>query len=184
MNERWAPIAGYDGFYEVSDLGRVKSLKRKCLCPQVKGGCRTVPEKMLLGSPWGPYLAVTLMKDGTRWRRNIQWLVADAFLGPKPSPELEVCHNDSNYTNNRWDNLRYDTRSGNFKDKLKNGTHIRGQNNPWSKLTDAQVVEIRNIGRSMTQQKVADMYGVGQATISKIILGIRFISTETDRPCR
>jgi hypothetical protein len=161
MTERWLPVVGFEGLYEVSDLGRVKSVDRTC--PSKDGGTRTVPEKMLNGSAWGPYLCVTLFRDGVRLRQNIQWLVMYAFVGPKLDPDWEVCHDDGRHHNNRLSNLRYDTRVGNFADKVIHGTHQRGERHGNAKLTDEQAMSVlRDLRRP---QEIALEYGVSDATV-------------------
>lgn len=164
MFERWLPVVGFEGLYEVSDLGRVRSLQRTC--PSKDGRLRTVPEKMLKGSAWGPYLCVTLQRDGRRLRQNIQWLVMLAFVGPKLHPDWEVCHNDGNHHNNREGNLRYDTRSGNFADKVPHNTHQRGERHGQAKLTNEQARSIFVDERHA--DIVADEHRVSAATVYAI----------------
>lgn len=167
MIEEWRAVVGYEGIYEVSSLGRVRSITRKCRSPS-SGGERRVPGKILKPTPWGPYLSVTLYRDGKGLRQNIQWLVIIAFVGARPLG-MEVCHNDSDHHNNRASNLRYDTRAGNFSDKLKNGTHQRGENSGCAKLTQNQVNKIRSLKGVRTQQSIADEFLVTQAHIGRIL---------------
>lgn len=161
MSERWLPVVGYEGLYEVSDIGRVRSIERSC--GSKNGGTRTVPKKLLKGSPWGPYLCVTLYRDGERLRQNIQWLVVLAFIGPKLNPDWEVCHDDGKHHNNCLSNLRYDTRAGNFADKVRHGTHQRGERHGNAKLTDEQALTI--LGDPRRPQEIAREYGVSNAAI-------------------
>lgn len=165
--ERWLPVVGYEGLYEVSNDGHVRSLQRSCLSKS--GKTRTVPGKILKGSAWGPYLCVTLFRESVRLRRNIQWLVAAAFIGPKPSPKLEVCHNDGEHHNNRDWNLRYDTRAGNFADKKRHGTSNAGAANLNAKLTEAQAREILVGGGDPST--VAAEYGISPVTVYAIRRG-------------
>lgn len=110
--EEWRPAPGYKGCYEVSSLGRVRSLSRP-----------RHPGRILKPQP-GPsgYLRVHLSRDGVRRHRKIHVLVARAFLGERP-PGLEVRHLDGNHANNVITNLTYGTRSENQLDRVRHGTH-------------------------------------------------------------
>lgn len=92
MDERWMPIVGFENAYEVSDIGRVRSLKRnKIITPEVtaKG-----------------YLRVSLYADGRCRHKKVHRLVLSAFDGVS---DLQVDHRDDDKANNRLDNLRYCT---------------------------------------------------------------------------
>ena len=121
MTEHWRPIIGYEGLYEVSDHGRVKSLERRS---HLYGGrYRTYPE--MIRTPvdiFGGYKAVKLTRDRRRIQRTVHTLVLTAFVGPRPDG-LVACHNDSNPTNNRLENLRWDTQSSNILDCVSVGNH-------------------------------------------------------------
>ena len=103
--ERWRPVAGGEG-YEVSDFGRVKSL-------------RWTPPRILKPGPsnYG-HLSVVL---GPRNTRMVHQLVLIAFVGPRP-PKMEVRHLDGNPANNRLENLCWGTRSDNIRDAIRHGT--------------------------------------------------------------
>lgn len=93
-------------------------------------------------SPNG-YLFVVFTVNDRSVTRQIHPLVLAAFVGPRP-PGKCACHADGTRTNNRIDNLRWDTRSANERDKERHGTSNRGQRNGQSKLTAEQVEEIRS----------------------------------------
>lgn len=117
--EQWLPIVGWEGLYEVSDLGRVRSLDR-----ELDGKFR----KRMRGRVLSPILSghhyplVQLCRDGAVERHRVHRLVAQAFLGPCPVG-MNVCHWDDNPLNNQLSNLRYGTRSDNMRDRVRNGTH-------------------------------------------------------------
>lgn len=68
--------------------------------------------------------------------------------------------------------LRWDTRSGNFKDKLAHGTDNRGEKSPLAKLSESDVNEIRKLRGKVTQQSLADRFGVDPSNICKIQRGV------------
>ena len=133
MQEVWRPVVGWEGLYEVSSIGRVKCLPRKW-----------VPTARLLKIVHHPgkYPQVGLCSPKRNLTRMVHQLVAEAFLGPCPLG-MEVCHNDGSRSNNRLDNLRYDTRKNNHADKDTHGTMARGETCAQSKLKEADVLAIR-----------------------------------------
>jgi hypothetical protein len=111
-SEIWLPVVGWEGFYEVSDLGRV----RRIFLPPFEG------YRVLRPSLCTYHPSVSLSRRSRVVRRTVHVLVAAAFLGPRP-PGLEVCHNDGNKMNAAASNLRYDTHQANEHDKRIHGTH-------------------------------------------------------------
>ena len=109
--ERWLSVPGYEGRYEVSDQGTVRTLRR----PRVKGG----PLKPWAGE-WG-HLHVNLRRDGQQKQWAVHRLVALIFIGPCPDG-LEVRHLDGNPANNAVDNLAYGTHAENMQDMIAHGT--------------------------------------------------------------
>ena len=163
-NERWLPVAGYRGIYEVSDWGRVRSLER-----QVKtcgGALRRVPARVLRLAPdrFG-HMRVGLHREGRQQQLYVHRLVLEAFVGTCPDG-MEACHGDGDPANNRLEFLRWDTPAANQADRLRHGTHIRGERHKLSKLTEAEVLAIRVDSRP--HRKVATDYGVSHAAVSLI----------------
>ncbi len=101
VNEIWMPVVGFEGLYEVSNLGRVKSLKRNT----TSGGImKTNINK--------GYEYVHLCKNGKHYNGKVHRLVAEAFL-PNPQYKREVNHKDENKLNNSLANLEWATRKEN-----------------------------------------------------------------------
>ena len=119
--EQWKPVHGYEGIYEVSSHGRVRSLDRTVTYSD--GHVRSHKGKVLRATlnPGG-YPVVSLYRQGRPKNCYVHALVAEAFFGTRPKG-MEVCHNDGDPTNNHLDNLRYGTRSDNMLDRVRHGTN-------------------------------------------------------------
>ena len=167
MEELWKDIPGYEGRYQVSNLGRVKSLPR-VRRQRAKSGTlhdHKVPGRILKPRQKNSgHLQVQLCGVN----RAVHRLVLAAFVGPCPEG-MEVCHNDSNPTNNRLDNLRYGTRHSNRVDMVLRGNEGR------QKLSVGDVQDIRSrldLGASIAD--LAREYGVVYTTVWNIKRGITF----------
>lgn len=97
-NEKWKDIKGYEGLYQISNIGRVRSINYH----------RKIGMKRII-KPWKAgdgYLQIHLYKNGKREKRYIHRLVAEAFLS-NPNSESEVNHKDENKTNNCVENIEW-----------------------------------------------------------------------------
>jgi len=137
--ESWRSIKEFEGLYEVSDWGRVRSLQR-ITASGLRGG--KILGARLSGKAQRP--KVGLSKDGVVTEREVHSLVLEAFIGPRP-PGHEACHNDGNRLNNVLANLRWDSRAANHADSVRHGTakYPNGEENGRAKLTIQDVAEIR-----------------------------------------
>lgn len=115
--EEWRPVVGYEGAYEVSNLGRVRSLPRVVM----RGANGPLPVRGRILKQVRSQEVYRQVGIGGRPRR-VHHLVAEAFIGPRP-PGLEICHNNGDGADNRASNLRYDTKSANELDRVRHGTH-------------------------------------------------------------
>lgn len=110
MTETWRPVVGWEGFYEVSDQGQVRSVPR----PKCSG-------RILRAHPnQKGYLIVVFSGAGKRRAFAVHRLVAEAFIGPIPDG-WHTCHIDGNTENNSAPNLRYATPSENNRDIIRHG---------------------------------------------------------------
>lgn len=143
-SERWVPVAWFEGLYEVSDHGRVKSLERVVPLrdhPFLKQ--RTLPERILrmkVNKPSGRAYArhqVTLCKDGLEYTFNVARLVAQAFL-PNPNGYELVLHLDDDATNNHYSNLQWGTHAENVSQAVDRHRYVRGELHHASRLTQMQ----------------------------------------------
>lgn len=127
--EEWRHIRGFEGVYQVSNLGRVRSLDRVSVFHQsgrkvsrpIKGKLREPADRL-------GYETVHLNREGKPKAMQVHRLVAEAFL-PNPENLPFVLHWDDDRKNNRADNLRWGSASDNSFDAVRNGRH------PWAKKT-------------------------------------------------
>lgn len=164
----WKPIASLDGLYEASSEGEIRSVPRLG-----NDGRRTYGGKVIKPRPvTGGYLAVTPSVRNKVLYRKVARLVCEAFHGPPPTPSHHAAHRDGNRQNNRPENLRWLTGSENEADKIAHGTALLGERAPAAKLSDGDVVKIRNLlADGATQLQVAQMFGVSQSCIGRINTG-------------
>lgn len=110
----WRPVVGYEGLYEVSGHGQVRSVPRTDSLGRPQGG---VILKTYLS--YG-YQALKLSKDGKKRHHDVHVLVLESFKGSRPEG-CQGCHRDDDRTNNRLLNLYWGTRSQNMRDAYRNG---------------------------------------------------------------
>lgn len=164
--EEWRPIPSLDGWFDASTLGRIRSWKGLGQKPQ-----RQASPKIL--APTGAnYPQVSAYAVGEKQkRRTVHSLVAEAFLGPKPDG-LHVCHRDNDRWNNRPSNLRYGTVSSNQMDRIEHGTSNRGTANGQSRFTNAEVLEIVQLGKGgMSAREIGLRMGRTRESVRNILNG-------------
>lgn len=119
MREEWRDIVGYEGFYQVSNMGSVRSLTRTFM--RSDGSRVTYRGKILNPSCPCPYLTVVLSKKNKHYTTRVHRLVAEAFI-PNPDGLRCIDHIDCDKTNNRVDNLRWCTHAENTRYAKENGS--------------------------------------------------------------
>jgi HNH endonuclease/NUMOD4 motif len=172
--EEWRQVVGFEGFYEVSNWGRVRSVAR---------GTGRKTGKLLIARSHirDEYLSVVLstnLRNATEYK--IHRLVLEAFKGPCPENK-EVDHIDGNRTNNTLPNLRYLDHAENMRAAVgRRGKWQKpmvfpvrkGAENPAAKLTTAHVNDIRRLRiEGMTVPAIAKEFGVTPRHIFKILSG-------------
>ena len=169
-SEIWLDIKGYEGSYQVSSLGRVKSLARVI---EYRKGIYGNKKEIILKTfkDRKGYLKYKLCKNGKEKSVISHRLVALAFLhnlNQKP----EVNHINGIKDDNRLENLEWCTSSENtihaLNEKLKIPQKV--SEHGMSKLTEEKVLEIRLIGRTKTTKELGKMYNVDRTLISKVLL--------------
>ena len=118
------------------------------------------------------YLGFCYHKDGKRTTLSVHNCVAKLFLGDRSAEGLHVLHEDGNRLNNKKENLYWGTHEQNMKDMIRHGTMAKGEKNGRAKLKETDIYKIKELrSTGMTQQKIADFFGVSQRLISLILLG-------------
>jgi len=163
--ETWADVPGFEGSYQVSDRGRVRSLDRVIKVDGKRGRFEYVKRGQMLApqNDAHGYLHVAIGKGNVQ---KIHRLVLAAFVGPCPVGQ-EVRHMNGDSRDNRLANLVYGTRLENMADRIRHGGSGRGEKNPGSKLTRTDVLAIR--ASTDKGVELAERFGVSRATISLII---------------
>lgn len=171
MTEVWKDIPGYEGCYQASNLGRVKSLPRVVERIERSGRAVAQPVRERILKPTinkRGYKSVVLRSGGRSVTHEVHTLVALAFLGPHPGAGTQVRHMDGNRLNCKAANLCYGTRSENQLDLYRyRGWHHR--------LTEDDAREIRKrLGAGERGRDLAKEYGVCERNISAIKTGRTF----------
>lgn len=167
--ENWRAVVGFEGFYEVSDQGRVRSLARKITIRkpgQAPYNMHFQP-KVLKPLVSRGYRHIVLWNQGVRSDLTIRSLVLTAFVGPRPDG-MHACHNNGDSADDRLSNLRWDWPKANNADKRAHGTHQQGERSPASKLTAGDVAAIREAKGAATQSEIGARFGIAQSQVSRI----------------
>lgn len=161
MKEIYKDIIGYEGFYQVSNLGNVKRLnyrnsgKERCLKNYLSH----------IG-----YYKICLSKNSKVITVNVHRIISQAFI-PNPENKSQVNHKDGNKLNNNVENLEWVTSKENTQHAHNIGliNTSKGEDRNFSKLTEKQVLEIRKIGKLKTQIELSRIYNVNQSLISYVL---------------
>jgi len=159
--EIWKPVVGYEGLYEVSNYGRIKSFHI-----YRDGFIR----KSYTYNKYG-HQQIKLAKKGIQKGKQLHLLVLEAFISPRPENK-EGSHIDGNPTNNFIGNLTWETHEINMQRQVEHDTIAKGSSNGHSKLNEEQIPRIRKmLSRGMTQKQIGLQFGVHNTTISRIQRG-------------
>lgn len=195
INEEWRPVVGWDWIYEVSDQGNIR---RMIDARRPKRGPKILkPTINKFGYAW---VTLQFLEERRKKAAFIHVLVAEAFVGPKPSAKHEVNHKDSSKGNNRYTNLEWVTHKKNQEHAVESGRYlsgdkhprktnasawnntvwpserpyIAGENNGQAKLTDAEATEIKILykGGDLTQGELAKRFNVSKSAVTHLCAGI------------
>lgn len=179
--ERWRPVVGLEGRYEVSDLGRVRNVERVAWR---RRGYGPTPGQLYASRCSAKIRALHTTDDGyqqvklaDRGSVRVHVLVLESFVGPCP-PGKEGCHDDGDPGNNQLGNLRWDTHQANGVDMIRHGRSPRGERQGAHKLTTASVIAIR-ARASDDPHALALEFGTQAPNIRRVQRG----QTWKDTPC-
>ena len=164
MTEVWAPVPGWEGYYEVSTHGRVRGVERTAFNGRSRdAGVQGRVLSVFLSQEGYP--CAHLWKSGKRTLRKVHTLVLTAFVGPRPDG-MEACHENDVKADNRLENLRWDTKRANAADK-------RGNQRQPRKLSAEVVIEMRRLRKEegLPFAEIAKRFGCSRAAAQKAISG-------------
>lgn len=162
--EEWRDVPGYEGFYQVSNLGRVRSVDRVVVYGRYHRGQTKIHHGKICipALNTNGHLNAHLSRLGSIKTCQVHCLVALAFHGSRP-PRSHVHHLDENPLNNRAGNLVYLLKG------VHRSLHSTGEENPRAKLTDEQVGEIRQLAANgLAYPAIASRFGVSKSLVGQI----------------
>lgn len=186
MVEVWKDVGDYEGVYQISNLGRIKSLNR---IVDWNGTKKHIKEKIRVVCLDGlGYYRTCLNKNGKSKTIKVHRLVAQAFI-PNPDNKEEVNHINGIKTDNRVENLEWCTRSENNQHAYKTGLHKpiihteeaknkisiknRGERNSQSKFKNSDILAIRELRKEgLKHKEIAKRLNISMGVINSVICGI------------
>ena len=167
IHEVWKPIDLVDGMYEVSNLGRVRSVDRVII--RSDGRRRTCKGKMLkLTTTRKGYNVAQMQVRGSYKPKMVHRLVANAFIGPCPDG-MEVNHIDENRGNNRADNLEYLT----HRENLAYGQRCEKHNKAVSKPVVQYTLSGEYVAEYSSRVEASEKTGINHGDICQAVIGKR-----------
>lgn len=141
--ETWRPIAKFNGFYEVSDMGRLRRIARL-----TRDGRWWRKKILSLKAKKTHYMRTIVMLYGATHDIVAHVAVLEAFVGPRPAG-LYACHNNGDKHDNRLANLRWDTQAANLADRIRHGTDNGGERHYRAHFTNDEAQLIRGLPGSI-----------------------------------
>lgn len=171
--EEWKDVVGWEGIYLISNLGRVKSLKR--IVPHSHSGYKTIPEKvMTINKAINGYLMVKLSKGNKLFNTIVHRLVAIAFI-PNPENKPEVNHKWGDKEDTRVSELEWVTKSENAihsYDVMKRTKSAPMLGKVGKLHPNSKPIYCSTLGISFESSRIAErQLGISQGTISDICRG-------------
>lgn len=165
--EKWKEVKGYNGWYDVSNKGRIRSWRNN------RWGRANKPKFLGLHDDGHGYRICILSINGKGNKEKVHRLVAKAFIS-NPKDKRVVNHKNGIKDDNRVENLEWVT-------KLENERHAARNGLTYSKLTIDEVVEIKKlIRKNLTAPKIAERYDVCSSTIKEIRRGTTWTHVKID----
>lgn len=163
MVEIWLPAPGYAGLYEISNLGRVRSLYS------------APPRLLALSTDQSGYLMVQMNRNGKRKPHTVHRLVCRAFHGEPPDAvQCEAAHLDGDRSNAQASNLKWVSKAENHSHKRLHGTHGFGEQNGHHKLQESEASAILLAKGHRAAKDLAESFSVSVGTVYDIWKGRRW----------
>ena len=170
INEVWCDIAGYEGKYQISNCGRIKSFPK--FIKRAKGSYYTKEKVLKCTLDNYGYPCVNLYSNGNVRHTRVHILVAKAFI-ENANGYSDINHKDGNKTNNHIDNLEWCNRSHNIQHAYDNFLHKSGEDCNLHKLSLDDVDYIRKhykpYDKEFGQKALAEKFNVDRTTIWYIL---------------
>lgn len=165
--EEFRDVPGFEGRYQVSNFGRIKSIHGK------GKGVGNGPLFTYGFIDSVGYRQVTFRISNKRHCLRVHRLVANAFLAEGRSDQNFVNHIDGDKLNNHVSNLEWATHTENLRHAINTGLlDTKGEKSVNSKLTEEQVLQIRQLYHTKTQSQLAEQFGIGRRHIGDIVNGV------------
>lgn len=170
--EEWKGVKGYEGIYEVSTYGQIKSLDRMIFNKNKKYQKANGTLLKFKKTKEGYYSCVLYNNERKKAYLLVHRVVAQNFIS-KTEEQIQVNHKNGVKTDNRVENLEWVTRKENIDHSIENGLTKIGSDSTSSKLKDNQVLEIRELFSSQkySYSELGRMFNVDGAGIGRIIRG-------------
>lgn len=168
--ETWKSVVGYEGIYEVSDTGKIKSLDR--LSVHKNGKKYNIKERILKDIRVGDYRGVQLCNNGNAKKNYLHRLVALHFVSGHSEVFKVVNHIDGDKNNNHFENLEWVTHSQNLQHALETGLNQNyGENSRFCKFPDVIVQQVKDLydNGAFIQSEISEIYGISRMQIHRIV---------------
>lgn len=160
--EKWRCVIGYEDYYKVSNLGRVRIVKR--------GRYWRTNAFLQPHRSSGGYFQIHLSKDRQRTSPMLHRIVAQAWV-PNADRKPYTNHRDGDKSNNAASNLEWMTASENISHAYRTGLCPSGERHNRARLSARKVAEIRSLRGRISQRTLAKRYGVNKSTINSLLNG-------------
>ena len=165
INEIWLALPGFEGAYEISNMGRVRSLDRFIIDNGLTRKRFRKGRVLKPGRNTNGYLHIFATYKNKQKAIQVHQGVMQTFVGPQEKG-IEVMHNNGIKSDNKLSNLSYGTRKDNVKDSFRLNEYLMGEAAPWSKLANEDVINICKDPRFISE--ISKSYNVSTGTISMI----------------
>jgi hypothetical protein len=176
ITETWKDVPGWEGYYQASSEGRIRSVERKAISrsKSTRNAPATIRKQCTISNG---YKQIVLHRDGIRTRFLVHRLILFTFCGLPADGLSQGHHKNGNKADNRIENLEWVTSSQNMRhaiDILKR-QNLCGENNPSAKLSLEIVKGIRmDFSNGKSQGEIGRKYHIAQSHVSRIVRNIQW----------